>query len=182
MGRLGIPFEAVDPGDIDEATEGRPEDVVRVNSLAKAKGVADRLGEGIVVGADTIVVKDDKILGKPSSPSEAEEMLRSLEGSVHRVLTGLTVMDADSRRVRSEVVETLVWMLPLSEDEIGAYISTGEPMGKAGGYAIQGFGGILVEGIQGCYYNVVGLPISKLSSILRDFGVRMLSNRVMNAS
>jgi len=92
------------------------------------------------------------------------------------------VMDADSRRVRSEVVETLVWMLPLSEDEIGAYISTGEPMGKAGGYAIQGFGGILVEGIQGCYYNVVGLPISKLSSILRDFGVRMLSNRVMNAS
>jgi septum formation protein len=175
MGRLGIPFEAVDPGDIDEATEGRPEDVVRRNSLAKARRVADRLVDGIVVGADTVVVKDEEILGKPSSPSEAGEMLRSLAGSVHRVLTGLTVMDAGSGRVRSEVVETLVRMLPLSEDEIMAYISTGEPMGKAGGYAIQGLGGILVEGIQGCYYNVVGLPISKLSSILRDFDVRIMA-------
>jgi septum formation protein len=174
MEQLGIPFEVVDPGDVEEVASGRPEEAVSRNSLAKALKVAGGLEEGIVVGADTVVVKSDRILGKPRDPAEAKEMLRALSGSSHRVLTGLVVVDAGTGRVESDVVETLVNMLPLSEEDIDRYVATGEPLGKAGGYAIQGLGAVLVEGIDGCFHNVVGLPLSRLNTLLRKFGFSFL--------
>ncbi len=174
MEQLGIPFEVADPGDVGEETSGRPEDVVSRNAAAKASAVAERLEDGVVVGADTIVVKDGLVLGKPCNPSEAAEMLRSLSGSDHRVLTGITVLDAETGKSRSDVVETRVRFLPLSDGEIRAYVGTEEPLGKAGGYAIQGLGAVLVSEICGCFSNVVGLPLSKLHVLLKDFGVHIL--------
>jgi len=174
MEQLGIPFEVADPGDVEETTSGNPEEAVLRNSLAKAVKVAGGLEEGIVVGADTVVVKGDRILGKPGGPAEAKEMLRALNGSSHRVLTGIAVVDAGTGRVESDVVETLVNMLPLSEEDIDRYVASGEPLGKAGGYAIQGMGAVLVEGIDGCFHNVVGLPLSRLSALLRKFSVNVM--------
>lgn len=170
MEQLGTPFEVVDPGDVWEATSGEPEEVVSQNSLVKAMKVAGDLEEGIVMGADTIVVKDGRVLGKAKDSFEAEDMLIALSGSVHRVLTGITIVDAGSDRIETEVVETLVNMLPLSEDEIRRYVASGEPIGKAGGYAIQGLGAVLIGEIRGCYYNVVGLPLSMLNVILKRLG------------
>ena len=175
--QLGIPFEVADPGEVEEATSGRPEVAVAENAFAKASAVAERLEEGIVIGADTAVVKGGGILGKPSDPLEAEETLRALSGSEHRVLTGIAVIDAESRVSRSDVVETKVRFLPLSEEEISAYVGTGEPIGKAGGYAIQGLGAVLVDEIHGSYYNVVGLPLSRLSAILKEFNVHTLAEK-----
>jgi septum formation protein len=172
--QLGVPFEVVDPGEVEEAASGSPEEVVSRNSLAKVLRVARDLEEGIVVGADTVVVKGDRILGKPRGPAEAKEMLRALSGSSHRVLTGIAVVDAGTGRVESDVVETLVSMLPLSEEDIDRYLASGEPLGKAGGYAIQGLGAVLVEGIDGCFHNVVGLPLSSLSTLLRKFSVNVM--------
>jgi len=174
MEQLGVPFEVVDPGDVEEAASGRPEEAVKRNSLAKAVKVAGVLEEGIVVGADTVVVKGDRILGKPGGPAEAKDMLRVLSGSSHRVLTGITVVDAWTGRVESDVVETLVSMLPLSEEDIDRYVASGEPLGKAGGYAIQELGAVIVKGIDGCFHNVVGLPLSCLNTLLRKFGFNIL--------
>ena len=133
------------------------------------------MGEGIVVGADTVVVFEGRVLGKPRDASEAKDMLRTLRGKVHSVLTGMAVVDAVLGRVETDLVETLVRMRPLSDEEIAAYVATGEPFGKAAGYAIQGVGGLLVEEVRGCFYNVVGLPLSRLDSLLKRFGVHILS-------
>ncbi len=175
MEELGVPFEVVDPGEVEESASGRPEEVVSRNSLAKALKVVESLEDGIVVGADTLVVKGERILGKPGCPAEARETLKALGGSSHRVLTGVAVADVRTGWVESDVVETLVSMLPLSEEDIDLYVATGEPLGKAGGYAIQGLGSVLVEGINGCFHNVVGLPLSRLNILFRKFGFSVLS-------
>lgn len=171
--QAGVPFEAVDPGKVEAAT-GVPEERALGNASAKARRVAERIGKGLVVGADTLVVVDGRVLGKPGDASEAAVMLRSLSGRVHRVVTGLAVVDAASGREESDVVETMVRMRALSEEEVEAYVATGEPLGKAGGYAIQGVGALLVNEIRGCFYNVVGLPLSRLDGLLKRFGVHIL--------
>jgi septum formation protein len=175
MARLGVPFDVIAPEGVEEIQEGDPREVVTMNASAKASGVADGLGEGLVVGADTVVVVDDTILGKAEHPSEARVMLEVLKGRMHRVLTGLAVVDAETGRMDVAVVETKVWIRALTDTEIEEYVSTGEPMGKAGGYAIQGAGGALVEKIEGCYENVVGLPLSRLRSMLVGFGLEFHS-------
>ena len=142
-----------------------------MNASAKARKVAGGLCGGLVVGADTVVVVDDIIMGKAEDPLEARVMLAALEGRMHRVLTGLAVVDAETGRRDVAVVETNVWIRPLTGEEIGDYASTGEPIGKAGGYAIQGAGGALAERIEGCFENVVGLPLSRLRSMLEGFGL-----------
>jgi len=172
--QVGAPFEAVDPGEV-EATSGMPEEQAVGNAVAKARKIAEQMGEGIVVGADTVVVFEGRVLGKPRDASEAKDMLRTLRGKVHSVLTGMAVVDAVLGLVETDLVETLVRMRPLSDEEIAAYVSTGEPFGKAGGYAIQGVGGLLVEEVRGCFHNVVGLPLSRLDSLLKRFGVHILS-------
>ena len=172
--QVGAPFEVIDPGEV-EAESGRPEDQAVGNAVAKARKIAEQMEEGIVLGADTVVVFEGRVLRKPRDASEAKDMLRTLRGKVHRVLTGMAVVDAVLGRLETDLVETLVRMRPLSDEEIAAYVATGEPFGKAGGYAIQGVGGLLVEEVRGCFYNVVGLPLSRLDSLLKRFGVHILS-------
>lgn len=176
MKQVGVPFETCDPGDVEEITAGSPEDVAGRNALAKAVRVSETLRKGIIIGADTIVISGGRILGKPRDAAEAVEMLRTLRGSVHRVLTGLTVVDAETGRTETDLVETRVRMIPLSDKEIEGYVATGEPLGKAGAYAIQGLGAVMVEEIHGCFYNVVGLPLSRLNMLLRRFNVHILGD------
>jgi len=171
--QVGVPHEAVDPGEV-ETTAGRPEEQVMENAAAKARKVAEEVGGGLVVGADTVVVVDGRLLGKPEDASEAVAMLRTLSGRVHRVMTAVVVVDAVSGRAEMDIAETRVYMRALSEEEIEAYVATGEPLGKAGGYAIQGVGALLVDDVRGCFYNVVGLPLSRLERLLKRFGVHIL--------
>jgi septum formation protein len=175
MERLPFPFRVIEPEGVEETQEGVSEEVVILNATAKACAVAERMSESLVIGADTVVVIDEVILGKARDAREAEAMLRTLSGRAHRVLTGLTVVDAETGRTESAVVETSVWLHSLTDEDIEAYIETGESIGKAGGYAIQGAGGRLVERIEGSYENVVGLPISRLRRMLGDFGFDNLS-------
>lgn len=175
MEKLGVPFDVIAPEGVEEIQKGDPRKVVTMNASAKAISVADGLRAGLVIGADTVVVIDGIIMGKAEDPPEASGMLAALEGRMHRVLTGLAVLDAETGRREVAVVETRVWFHPLTGGEIGDYVSTGEPIGKAGGYAIQGAGGALVERIEGCFENVVGLPLLRLKSMLEGFGLETSS-------
>ena len=172
--QLGVPFEVVEPVGVHEEDDGVPEEVVLRNAQAKADHVASKLDEGIVIGADTIVVLGDTIIGKAMTDQGATEMLTALQGRTHRVLTGLAVVDASSKRTETDVVETVVTFQPLTEDEVARYVASGEPLGKAGGYAVQGLGAVIVEEVHGCFYNVVGLPLYKLNMLLETFGVCLL--------
>jgi septum formation protein len=166
--QVGIPFrQVISKVDEDLQDPADPEQHVRELSRRKAKDVAGRLDSGIVLGADTIVVLDEHILGKPADQGEAVEMLRHLSGRTHRVYTGLTLIDAASRGSVSHVEVTEVTFRALTEQEIAAYVATGEPLDKAGAYGIQGRGALLVSGIRGCYFNVVGLPLAGLLDLLR---------------
>jgi septum formation protein len=172
--RLGVPFVAVDPGEVEEAF-GDPWVVVLENARRKAMRVSESFDDGLVIGADTLIVFGDLIIGKSRSREEAMEVLRLLSASSHSVLTGLAVVDAASGRIEEGVEETIVHMRRLSDGEIGLYVSTGESIGRAGGYAIQGIGALLVEGVEGCFYNVVGLPLRLLDELLRRFGLSLLT-------
>lgn len=133
----------------------------------KAEAVAAAAGE-FVLAADTVVVADGAILEKPHSPAEAARMLRRLHGRDHLVLTGVCLRHQG--RTWTAVEETRVWFIPLRDDEIDAYAASGEPLDKAGGYAIQGLASRFAEKIEGCYFNVVGLPVSRVYRMLRAAG------------
>jgi septum formation protein len=143
---------------------------------AKAREVADQLraagGEpAVVLGADTLVVLDGRPLGKPASRDDARRMLRALRGRPHQVVTGLALLEVPGGREASEEVTSAVFMRPYSDAEIDAYVATGEPDDKAGAYAVQGTGGRLVVRVEGCYTNVVGLPLRTTARLLRTFGL-----------
>jgi septum formation protein len=170
-----IPFETM-PTDIDESR--RPGETVEAMVLrlaeAKARTRAARsntLGEAaIVIGADTVVDLDGEALGKPGSARVAAEMLRKLSGKTHRVLTGLALVRLPDGDARIELETTQVCFAALSEDEIARYVATDEPLDKAGAYAIQGIAGRFAERIDGCYFNVVGLPLARLYRMLKQMG------------
>lgn len=147
-----------------------PAEIVMKLALDKAREVADRLQQGLIIGADTIVVLADEVLGKPVDSADACRILNKLSGREHSVFTGLAVIDGTNRALRVDFVETKVWFRTLTQAEIENYVSSGEPLDKAGAYGIQGLGAVLVERIDGCYYNVVGLPLSKLVMILQEMG------------
>ena len=150
------------------------EGIVRHISLEKAYAAANEVApEDLVITADTMVFLDDKKLGKPQSEEDAFEMLSALSGRAHTVCTGVTVMQGN--RTLTEAESTRVIFAPLSEEDIRAYIRTGEPMDKAGAYGIQGMGALLVEKIDGDFFNVMGLPVRRLSLMLKKFGVNVLS-------
>ena len=142
----------------------------RCRRLALPPACSATRGDSLFIGADTVVVAADEILGKPESPDDARRMLRLLSGAVHEVHTGLAVIRRPG--AMEAVVEevTRVTFAPLSDEEIDAYIATGEPFDKAGAYGIQGIGGRYVTRIEGCYFNVMGLPLARLWSLLREFG------------
>ena len=175
LGRMGLEF-VTQASKIDEsAFDGlEARELVATLSREKAQWIARQLdGETLVIGADTVVVRDGTALGKPKDAEDAVAMLLSLSGRDHQVCTGVTVCRGD--RVLTQVEETQVTFRELTEAEVRQYVSTGEPMDKAGAYGIQGLGGLLVEGIRGDYSNVVGLPVCRLGQMLKGFGVDCLA-------
>jgi len=160
------------PSDLDETLAPGPlAEAVAHLALDKARAVAARVKDGIVLGADTVVTIDGEALGKPASPGEARAMLRRLRGREHEVITGVAVVDARTGRAERTVVTSRVRMGDYGEADIDAYVATGEPLDKAGAYAIQGAGGALVAGYEGSYSNVVGLPLAETARLLTAFGV-----------
>lgn len=157
------------PVDIDETPLANEEPAVYVRRLARAKAHATAHEDEVVLAADTIVVLDQMLLGKPSSPSDARQMLRRLAGREHQVYTGVAVHRAPGLTCDA-VCRTSVAIAPLSDQDIASYVATGEPLDKAGAYAIQGLGALLVERINGNYSNVVGLPLPTMHRLLLDAG------------
>jgi septum formation protein len=151
-------------------------------ALRKAAEVATRVGEGLVLGADTIVECDGRLLGKPRDRDEARRFLRLLSGRSHLVVTALALVEAGGGRTVTGQEVTEVCVRPLMAEEIDAYVGTDEPLDKAGGYAIQGAGGAFIEGIKGSFTNVVGLPLGRLRALLLRFGIDPLSREVGTAS
>ncbi|HHY80685.1 MAG TPA: septum formation protein Maf [Thermoanaerobacter sp.] len=176
LSNLGLDFEVIESNVEEFSNEKHPSRYVMDLSFNKAMLVAKKLKEeAIVIGADTIVVIEDKVLGKPKDRDEAYIMLKSLQGRVHTVYTGITIVRTKDFKYVSDFEETKVWIKKLQDEEIFNYIDTGECYDKAGAYAIQGLGALIVEKIVGDYFNVVGLPNSKLFDILkREFDVRLL--------
>ena len=158
LAAAGFTFE-VRPASLDEKLRSgeSPRDFARRLAREKAEAVPANAGE-IVLGADTVVLVDDRVLGKPVDEADAASMLRLLSGREHAVITGICLRSRDHCVI--DAATTKVRFRPLSEGEIAAYVASGEPFGKAGGYAIQGLGSKFVEGIVGCYFNVVGLPVA----------------------
>ena len=169
LAQAGFQFE-VRPAHIPEDPHPGEDPIAYVTRLArqKAEAVYAQFAnpEAVVLGADTTVTLDNHILGKPENQEDAARMLRLLSGRTHRVITGVAIVSATRTQVAAEV--TAVQFLTLSEQEIASYIATGEPNDKAGAYAIQGFAARWIPRIEGCYFNVVGLPISLVSSLLEN--------------
>ena len=167
MTLAGFRFDVI-CADIDEIVPEKalPQEVVMSLALQKAQAVAKDHRKSAVVGSDTVVALDGKILGKPRSEKEAAEMLRSLSGRIHKVFTGVAIVCGE--KVTSFFEETEVEFYPLTDQEILDYVATGEPMDKAGAYGIQGRGAVLVKRVNGDYFNVMGLPISKVYRELKD--------------
>jgi septum formation protein len=174
---FGIPFEAIDPGDAEKNVSHDPVSHVREHAIAKAEAVAKKHTDRLILAADTIVVLDGKILEKPRSKQEAKAMLSALCGRTHTVISAVALIQKDTNYEDVRTKETLVTMKRLGEEEIKAYVATGEPMDKAGAYAAQGIGAFIIERVEGCFYNVVGLPMSLIYDMLRDAGIYPLTTR-----
>jgi septum formation protein len=151
-----------------------PHRLARHLSLEKARSVAAKYSDAIIIAADTFILFRGKLLGKPHTMQEAKRMLGMLNGETHSVITGFTVMDTLTGKRISKAIETKVHFRRLAADEIASYVRTGEPLDKAGAYAIQGLGAVIVKKIEGDYFNVIGLPLSSLAETLKKFGVRVL--------
>ena len=172
--RMGLSF-TVHAADIDEHMDRSlpPDKLVEAISREKAAAAArDFDGNALMIAADTVVALNGQILGKPHDEADARRMLSLLSGNHHQVYTGFTVRRGEKVITRSEC--TLVKFRTLEPREIDAYVASGEPMDKAGAYGIQALGGLLVEGIRGDYFNVMGLPVCALGQVLKEFGVRCL--------
>jgi septum formation protein len=180
LNQIGLEFSVVVP-DVDEApvvnggASGSIESQVIRLAEAKVQAVIPKLPAAgptrrLVIGADTIVLVDGQVLGKPVSHQDAVDMLRLLAGRTHEVYTGVTVLDLESGQVMSGAERTAVTFADLAEPVIQRYVATGEPMDKAGAYAVQGLGSVFIARIEGCYFNVVGLPLSLLGRLLKAHG------------
>lgn len=169
---MGVTFDTVPSTFVEPPhTKGQsPRTYVKDNARGKALQVAAGLAGGIVIGADTVVVHCDRVLGKPSSMNEALQFLHLLNGKTHDVLSGVCLIDAGSGRILVAVEKTRVTFRYLSTHEIECYLECINPLDKAGAYAIQAYGSLIVERIAGCYYNVVGFPLARLEKMLMQWG------------
>lgn len=172
LAQLALPFTVI-PANIDERV--LPNEVPRSYPMrvayAKAQHVARQCPTAVVLGADSVVVLEQQILGKPQDVEDARHMLTRLSGRVHTVITGLAVLHQARQFVGLDAVQTMVRFHPLSSSAIADYIATGEPMDKAGAYAIQGAAAAFVESWEGCYTNVVGLPLRRTATLLQAAGI-----------
>ncbi len=181
LSSIGLTFEVV-PSNYEEdmTLPLLPEELTIHLSKEKALAIADRYPDAVIIGADTIIAFDEKVLGKAHTKEEVQRMLALLSGKKHSVVTGLTVIiPASIAQTQERIIETYasknrVHFKTITQDEINWYIATGEPFGKAGGYAIQGFGAVFVNGIEGNYSGIVGLPVEAVYSILRSYDVFVL--------
>ena len=176
LGQMGFTGFEIRPAKGEEIIDPtlHPAQLVEELSRQKAIEVSQTVRpDALVIAADTVVSVEERVLGKPGSEEEAREMLRSLSGQTHTVYTGVT-LSCGARQI-TEHEATQVRFRVLTEEEIAAYVQTGEPMDKAGAYGIQGIGSLLVEGIEGDYFNVVGLPVCRLGQMLRKFGIDALA-------
>lgn len=179
--KLGVTLQLVAPDPEAEANlpERLPLDeltkLLQKVALAKVRSVPSPPGE-IVLGADTVVHLNERLLGKPKGRADAETMLRELSGTTHHVITGVAAVKVDTGLFATAAEVTEVRFFPLAERQIQAYLDTGEPFDKAGAYGIQGMGSLLVEGIRGCYFNVVGLPLSRVYRLLTGLGLDLMAN------
>lgn len=175
LGSLGLPFEVILPQVDEKAIDVAglsPKEVALKLAIAKGEAVSQQISEALVIASDTIVVIDKDILGKPEDPEDAFAMLSRLQGTRHSVLSAIAVFYQGQMQV--DVFETTVFMRPLTPNQIWQYIETQEPMDKAGSYAIQGIGSLLVQRIEGCYFNVVGMSLVLLDRLCQAVGVRLV--------
>ncbi len=173
LGNLGVPFKLIDSPyeeKFEDVQELNPAEMAKKLASLKAFHAASSLRSGIVIGADTIVVKGDSVLGKPSGKQEATDMLSSLSGASHKVITGIAVVDAEGFRTLSHSEITTVHFRDLTQKDIDQYLETGEPFDKAGAYGIQGYAALFVDRLEGCYFNVVGFPVVAFRNLLLELG------------
>ncbi|MFN2364298.1 MAG: nucleoside triphosphate pyrophosphatase [Halarsenatibacteraceae bacterium] len=180
LNRLKLDFK-VEPSKIneDQYKAENPIELVKLLAVEKAREVGSRYDNGIIIAADTIVVLDKRILGKPADKKEAIKMLESLSGREHDVHTGIAflIKDQNNSRLISDIDSSIVKMRNYNIDEINSYINTGEYKGKAGSYAIQGFGSLLVKEIKGSYFTIMGLPIHKLAEVLPEYDINLYNKK-----
>lgn len=173
--KTGLPFRIVVSNYHEEIDHTmNPRALARLLSLKKAEAVADQFPKALVIGADTFLFFKGRIIGKPDSKADARRMLTMLSGRRHTVITGFTIIDGEGGKRVSRSVETTVFLKQLTGAEIDRYVRTGEPLDKAGSYAVQGIGAAIVHRIEGDYFNVMGLPFSKLVESLKEFGINIL--------
>jgi len=173
--RTGVLF-VVEPSHCDETTDiVDPSLHAKTLALRKARDVAARHGDAVVIGADTIIDLDGEIVGKPETPVDAERMLARLCGRFHRLLTGVAIVDAAASREYVGIEVTRVHLRSLTPRQIRAYVASGEPVGKSGSYEIQGLGATIIDRIEGDFSNVVGLPMAHLAQALEGFGIELLT-------
>jgi len=172
LANAGMPFSVLSSA-VDESPYPSEAPAALVQRLANAKAdlvTARAVGPAIILAADTVVVLDDKILGKPSSIEDARHMLQQLSGRTHSVLTGVALIRLPDGERRQFIESTLVHFRPITDEELSSYLATEEPYDKAGAYAIQGRAGRYIPRIDGCYFNVVGLPLSRVLTELQTLG------------
>ena len=167
--QIGINPEVIHPvvNETEVKTLNPVDNVVSLSQL-KANAVADKVDEGIIIGADTVVTIDDEILGKPSNSDDAQSMLRKLSGNLHKVLTAFCLQNASNGQMVAELEETSVIFRRLTEEEIHSYILKEQPFDKAGSYGIQDSGALFVDRIEGCYNNIVGFPLTRFYKVISD--------------
>ena len=173
--KIGLRFE-VEPSNYEEDMPSalEPHEFAQKISLEKAKVVASKHKNAIVIAADTFIIFGSQILGKPHTEKEARKMLETISGKPHSVITGFSIIDTGTSKTLSKSVETKIYIRKLTLAEIDAYVKSKEPLDKAGAYAIQGLGSVFVEKIEGDYFNVIGLPLSALTEALKEFGINIL--------
>jgi septum formation protein len=173
LSTLKLPFECISSPYEEKESDGdglSPEDFASRLACLKAIAAAKSYSSGLIVGADTIVVQESAILGKPKDRADAKRILQSLSGRRHKVITGLAIVDAATQKSISHNEITYVYFKKLSEEDIELYLNTDEPYDKAGAYGIQGHAGLFVERVDGCYFNVVGFPVAAFAKLLGFMG------------
>lgn len=172
--QIGLKFSIVESNAREETVlKGRCGDFVMKNAVKKASDVAARLSSGVVIGADTVVLVGKRIIGKPSSMNDAVSALKILSKKPQWVYTGIAVIDIDRKKIYTDYEKTKVYMYPLTDKQIGRYFKKISPFDKAGSFDVQGPGSIFIDRIEGCFYNVVGLPLAKLARLLKKTGVEV---------
>ncbi len=173
--KTGLSF-AIEESNYEEdmTLDLHPLELAKYLSLGKAKNVALRHHDAVIIAADTFITFENKVLGKPHTPEEAKEMLEMLQGKSNVIITGVTIIDTKTQRMETFTDEAIVFLKSLTESEINNYIATGEPLDKAGAYAIQGLGAVFIEKIEGDFFGAMGLPLVKVVEKLKAFDIKVL--------